>query len=108
MMSDGGSQYRSGLLVRIRQDLRRSQVRVGVPGLLAEGVLLCRGVGLGEPMQQIATTLGWLQRGGDAVGTARQSSSRRGTCICCARGGGGVRPVASYVVNERCCGAGLA
>jgi hypothetical protein len=72
MVSDWGAQYRSGLLVRIRQDLRRSQVRVGVPGLLAEGVLLYREVGLGEPMQQIATTLGWLRRGGDAVETARQ------------------------------------
>lgn len=40
------------------------------------GVLLYRGVGLREPVQQIATTLGWLRRGEDTVGTARQSSSR--------------------------------
>ena len=57
-----------------------SRLRDSVPQLLADWVLLYRGVGLREPMQQIATTLGWLRRGADTVGTARQLSSRRGTC----------------------------
>ena len=64
----------------MRLFLRCSRLRDSVPKLLAEWVLLYREVSLREPMQQIATTLGWLRRDEDTVGTARQSSGRRGTC----------------------------
>lgn len=107
-MSDWVSCSRNSLLMMMRLFLASLLFRVNLPKLLDEGVLLYRGVGLREPVQQIATTLGWLRRDGDTVGTARQSSSRQGTCNYRGWGWWCERPIASYVVEERCCGADLA